>query len=113
MSCTCSLDVDMDCTVERFKDKIVKAKKTHKCGECGDTIFPGNKYEYSKGKAMGEWWTNKTCLLCVEIRDCFCCSWYYGQVYDAIGEIYNEITIADMNELSDDARYKLAERMGI
>lgn len=44
-----------------------KARKTHKCCECGSEILPGETYE----KVVGLWddfQTYKTCLFCAGVR---------------------------------------------
>lgn len=51
--------------------RIVKARKAHKCCECGCEIKPGAQYESSGGVWDGEWSTYKTCDTCVTVRD-----WY-------------------------------------
>jgi hypothetical protein len=60
-----------------------KAKKEHRCCECGRTIRSGETYEYVWGVWDGSAGTYKTCSHCVALRDyttahvpCFC--WYYG-----------------------------------
>lgn len=64
-----------------------KARKSHRCCECGDPILPGDVYEYVCGKAEGEIFTVKTCAACVEIRKAFCCgSWVYEMLWESIRE---------------------------
>lgn len=79
-----------------YEVDIVKARgsrktgKEHCCGECGEVIQRGTKYERIKGK----WWdeggidTFRTCLLCVEIRDHFACGngWMFGEVWSQLQE---------------------------
>lgn len=57
------------------------------CGECGKSIVRGEKYELNKSLWDGAWFTSRTCLLCVEIRDHFQCDgWIYGQLWDDLVE---------------------------
>ncbi len=70
---------------EVHNEKIVSARKQHKCAECGAPIEIGQKYEYVFGVWEGEPDTFKTCLDCVSARtEFFCDGWPYGQVWDYI-----------------------------
>jgi len=63
MSCCFDYDPPEFITV-----KIVKARKQHKCCECGGVIGKGEEYEYISGK-----WDYfdqfKTCEKCADLRD--------------------------------------------
>jgi hypothetical protein len=52
---------------------IVKARKPHKCEECGGQILAGQKYERNKWLYDGEWSRMDICLLCAEIGAAFSC----------------------------------------
>lgn len=58
---------------EFYEAKIVTAKKSHKCIECDIEIKPGQRYEVVSGFFDGEFFRQKTCLLCAELREAFCC----------------------------------------
>lgn len=83
---TCYCDTDGLPTVSH-RDKR-KARKEHRCYECGCKIAPGETYEVVSGLYDGQWETFKTCPDCVELRDaltemdCFC--WYHGSLLDDI-----------------------------
>lgn len=109
MKCACTVvgwdDVSLvDGVFDWTKD--VKARKKHKCGECGCEIQPGEIYEYHKGRCEGEFFVAKTCLLCVEVRTCFCCSWCYSAVWEAIDEEKDDLNLAGLDAISHEARAK-------
>ena len=83
-SCVCSIDAADIGFIEFAYGRTVIARKEHICGECGVEIQPGEKYERFTGKCEGDIFSAKTCLLCVEVRDCFCCSYYFGAVWEHI-----------------------------
>lgn len=45
-----------------------KARKEHRCCECGETILPGTSYEYVAGY-WDDFGTYKTCDRCVQVRE--------------------------------------------
>lgn len=62
-----------------------KAKKEHRCCECGRTIRSGETYEHVWGVWDGSAGTYKTCGLCLALREytkahvpCFC--WCYSEM---------------------------------
>lgn len=64
---------------------IRRARKEHRCGECGRVIARGESYEYSTGGRSGEVWSNKSCLHCCEAakwlsRECH--GYLYGGVLE-------------------------------
>lgn len=67
-----------------------RAKKDHRCSECGRTIEPSETYEYVRGKWNGDFDTFKTCPRCLALLEwvqahvpCFC--WEHGNlIEDAI-----------------------------
>jgi hypothetical protein len=67
-----------------FCDTTIRvAKKAHRCGECGYSIRPGERYEVAAGKWEGQISVHKTCGRCLALREyiqahvpCFC--WAYG-----------------------------------
>jgi len=85
MECSC-FSANIDEESEILFDKIVTARKTHKCYECGRDIVAGEKYRYEKTKYDDEITTIKTCLDCVSIRKHLVCDFYWGQVWDLVSE---------------------------
>lgn len=108
----CFVEVDLDCSCEFGTEKIVEAAKPHKCGECGAIIRIGEKYETYAGKSDGSFFTAKTCLPCKEVRDLFCCSWYYGDVWESIMETISDtdVNLGCLDNLSHAARCKFVSR---
>lgn len=84
--CVC----DYDAPQFYFAD-IRKARKQHKCEECGAPILPGDRYESVVGKWDGFVDTFKTCERCHDIRiwtknnvPCLC--WVHGDMIEGCKE---------------------------
>lgn len=82
MSCSCDYE-----RPEFFSEQTVRARKHHRCNECGGTIQPGEQYEAVAGKWDGRFMTSATCPDCLGLREhirahvpCFC--WCYGEMRD-------------------------------
>jgi hypothetical protein len=61
-----------DCDVcSCAKEVIRKARKQHKCCECGNVINIGENYQYVSGIWDGEPSSYKTCESCSSVRDSF------------------------------------------
>jgi hypothetical protein len=70
-----------------LKAKVVKSRGVWKCCECGKDIQIGEEYLYEKGKCEGTFYTYKTCLDCVKVRDIlFCNGFYYIQLWETLRE---------------------------
>ena len=69
--CDCSSACDF-APPEFHRAKVVTARKTHYCIECGEEIKPGDRYEYVVGKWDGMLETISTCSICLKIRDEYC-----------------------------------------
>ena len=52
-----------------FRETWVKARKEHKCCECGEVIKNGDEYQYIAGSWEGDLSTFKTCERCADLRD--------------------------------------------
>jgi hypothetical protein len=90
-NCACIYVGDFD-PAEFYNARIVIAKKKHKCGECGKEILPSSKYEYVAGSWEGIFSTNKTCFICLEIRNVFFCDgWFFGQIHEHLWEHIQEM----------------------
>lgn len=87
MECAC-IDASYDGDMPTFYNrKTVKARKEHKCCECGDIIKTGSEYE----KAVGRWGKDfdvyKTCADCLSIGHAFFCGgWPHSIMWEEISE---------------------------
>lgn len=81
----CSIEVDE--LPEFHVVKTVKARKPHKCCECGAEIKPWDQYESVHAKWDGQVSTIKTCILCAKIRDEYCSGGFeYGGLRETLCE---------------------------
>lgn len=103
MGCSCSINIDVDSN-DFHSEKMVKAKKEHVCRECGRAILIGERYEYVFAKSEDHSFTVKTCSECVEIRNCFMCSWHYGRVFEYINNEIGDLNLSGLEDLSPAAR---------
>lgn len=78
-----------------FHAELRRARKPHKCGECGSAIQPGETYENVWGIWNGCPETYKTCQRCLELRNyvsahvpCFCLE--YGNMLECATETLRE-----------------------
>lgn len=101
--------------IEAARITTPRAKKAHKCGECWELIQPGQAYQHMRGLCEGEWITERTCLLCVEIRKAFYCGggFVYGELWESMKEeAFPELTTASecFVGLSPEAKGKVMDR---
>jgi len=87
MSNACSCDFDYVET-RMYRAARHRAKKAHRCSECGAEIAPGETYERVRAIWDNEPATVRTCCDCLAIRDsldtmeCFC--WRHEGLWDDI-----------------------------
>ena len=88
--CVCDYDPP-----EFFSCYQPRARKQHRCYECGGEIRIGEQYEYAAGKWDGYVDTFKTCERCFDIRQwvtnnvpCYC--WAYGEAISHAREACEE-----------------------
>jgi hypothetical protein len=112
MNCVCSID-SCDEPSQEISTTSPVAKKHHRCGECGHDIQPGEKYERYVAIGLDGFFTAKTCSLCVEVRDCFCCSYYFGRVYEHIHDNVWDLKIGALDSLTKPARDKFFENVDL
>jgi len=70
-----------------------KARKAHRCGECGRPIEPGERYHYATGLMYSDWVTMKQCGQCsAAARWLFrvCGGFLYGAVLADLEEHWEE-----------------------
>jgi len=110
------------------------ARKEYRCGECPRTIRPGERYDYTVGRLVGEarWETHRTCAhcraaagwlevmcggwplggLCVELRD----HWREGWASPVLGRLAAGVRLGWCDgrtpipaRAADDARRQLGQ----
>jgi len=81
------LSMDYDGSNAFFSEKPRRARKEHKCCECGEVIAVGATYYYASGKSDGDIFTERTCAVCREIRDAFSCGSY---TFEMLWELMRE-----------------------
>lgn len=89
-------------------EATIRARKPHKCCECGQVIAPGDTYERVKGCWNGDFQTYATCAGCVDVRK-RCDSWIYGELWTDFDP--DDVSIADIEALSPVGRDKVEEMM--
>ena len=98
-----------DVTNDFYRETTRRAAKPHRCCECGEAIAVGEIHEYVTGKSEGDFWQNRTCAACAEIRKAFCCgSWLFTELWESIRDQlfpqWNEMTAIDcLAKLTSDA----------
>ncbi len=91
MECGCSHDDSGVGYCEVYEPRNVKARKEHRCCECGATIQVGDVYEYIFTVFDGDTEVVKTCLTCCRIRRDWSCGVHGGlrqTIWDATGVDY-------------------------
>lgn len=90
-----------------------KARKEHRCCECGKTIRIGERYERYAGKYDGDFCSIVTCLICAEIADAFYCDsrLYGGGLWEGMHEIMGELKSSCFDKLqTPEAKAELQRR---
>ena len=85
---------DFDGYIEMFEQKVIRARKEHKCNECRRVISKGAECERTSGKWEGEFSTDHTCMDCVNIREAFRCDepMALGMLWADIDAVFGEVT---------------------
>ena len=88
IECVCDYDAPT-----LYCDRMVTARKQHKCSECFRVIQSGERYEYVFGVWDGRPDRFKTCARCLAVKEyvkahvpCFC--WAHGSILD---DAYNTV----------------------
>jgi len=62
----CNIDyADVSC--DFYSERQPKARKDHRCGDCGRTITAGEQYTYISGSWDGDFSTHKQCAHCSKV----------------------------------------------
>lgn len=81
-SCICSSDCEEYPEFYSSVDRV--ARKEHECCECQEAILPGETYEYVAAKMDGFFYTVKTCMSCVRVRNSLCPCGNHGELWQEI-----------------------------
>ena len=113
MGCSCEIDMDVSDFSEILFEKIVKARKEHRCHECYTTIKCGDEYYKEKSLYDGTISTHKTCMDCKSIRDNMVCSFYWGEIMEAvrdgIQDSWGKVSEDCLSKLTPKARERICE----
>ena len=115
MECDCTVfaDVENQNTHMFSEAESRKARKEHKCSECGRIIITGEQYIYDSGVWEGEVGTYKTCQDCKSIRDVFFRDgWYFTMLWEELNNHLwevDEVSASCMLGLTKDARDKVCD----
>lgn len=74
---------------EFYISEIRRARKNHKCDECGCKILPRERYEHVSGKWNGSVGTWNTCCRCLDLREFVvshvpCSCWSHGNMIEDV-----------------------------
>lgn len=114
-NCQCTIDAMDGCMdgPEAFRAVMRKARKPHKCYECGRAIEPGERYEVASGIWDGRPDRFKTCPDCLSVRQVFFETWMYGGTWEYMSELANElsgdISTCRIIDLTPAARVKVCD----
>jgi hypothetical protein len=98
MGCEC-IYADYD-FVDFYTEQVRRARKNHRCSECGSSIFPGEEYADVRHKNRGgPWERRKMCSTCRAIVDEFFCD---GYGFDHV--------MADLDQYVMDRKGDIAEK---
>lgn len=84
----CMIDYS-DADTEFSQSYERRARKTHRCAECGRIIQRGEIYKYASGKSYGEMWDARQCAHCRVAADWLslnCRGFLYEEVIEDFAE---------------------------
>ena len=114
MGCTCTIDdydgYDDD---EYYADRISLANRNYRCCECDEIIKAGENHRFTCGKTDEKYWTERTCAVCLEIRNCFFCSYYFRQMFERLRDEVDELNLSGLEMLSPAARDKFFSKVEV
>lgn len=91
--CGVCLDSGYDETPTLYNDNFFKARKSHRCCECGRQIAVGSQYQRVEALWDGNFDTYKTCMDWWNIREAFRCGggFLFERLWDDLNEYKNDI----------------------
>lgn len=93
------VDDGFDSPIYDVKER--RARKAHRCYECGATIQPGDRYEYASGLCEGSWWDSHTCMACADIATALSCGYRtHGSLWEDLREIRGDLGLGCLEKLS-------------
>lgn len=100
----CSCDYELP---EFYEQETLRARKPHKCVECGRIIQAGETYEYVRGKWDGDFLQFHTCTHCLAVRE----AWmrFMGSSCWLFSGLYEEIANSDWKYYP--GRFSVGRRM--
>lgn len=98
MSCQCNSDAEGP---EVSQETTPRARKTYHCSECGEGIPKGERYQRIDGLWEGIWWTFRTHLVCVKIRETLCPCAPLGELNMSLIDQYGIDLVSDPTEWED------------
>jgi len=101
------IEIDVEGMPSFYTEKVVKARKMHKCVECHRGIKPGERYESAAGCWDDGFHVMKTCADCLSVRNAmFCSGWMYGEIWNEVREhLYyvDDLDLETTNQLTSNA----------
>jgi ribosomal protein S27E len=94
LMCSCDFE-EADLVVSTRR----RARTQHSCIECGSVILPGDPYVHVAYKADASFDAHSECSDCnatsieftrAQVRECGCCGWEFGRMWDEIAEFCQE-----------------------
>ena len=99
---------EYDGETEFADDRVVTARKQHRCSECWSLILAGEKYHYHSGKFDGNFFVEKVCRRCdydrVRVVECELsegCHWH--EAWPPLGGLVEHLQLSGMGQTPHDA----------
>lgn len=102
--CACMYG-NWDCDNDFESQRWVRARKPHKCCECGREINVGERHEVFVARSEGQFFSKRTCAECQDVRESLYCNggWIFGALWSDVEEqIFAEtgLTVACIDKLA-------------
>ena len=108
----CNIDYYDGSNPDFYVSKNIISRKEHRCCECYETIPIKTRYQNITGKWDGSILRYKTCSICAELREIlFANQLYYTELWDQLNDCIDDLTINDIDKLSESAIEKLENKI--